>query len=470
MGGLSSLPPAFALVAIVGAAGCGSSGDGRRAAPAGPAPRAIECPPRLPAPSPLPGVRPEQRTAAYWLERAALQGGLDDVLLSAEEIALHDQALKAPREDGKSLGWVDLTLPVQTAALRDELAERLGYLRERAASGEYVDASGRRLDAARVEVFAVPDPLPEIGLELHLTLANVQFRCGPVREGLYRLPVDAAFNRNSCGSVHPQEPVLVLARWPGGSMLARARHSFGWIDGVAPLSPPIRGPVAASIASGPRSELLADATLEPEEGGSTSALPRGTLLASVRGRSGRVYFASATGMHTSQELPATVLRSTERPLTRRAVLEAAFALVDSPYGWGGDRGGRDCSGFLLDVFASFGLQLPRDSARQALAGTGSLPVGPEEGEAERLALLDEAGRRGVVLLHFPGHIMLYLGRAEDGAPMAIHSFAEYLEPCAGGGETLRTVDRVTVSDLSLGRGTSRRSFLERITRIVILGH
>ena len=52
--------------------------------------------------------------------------------------------------------------------------------------------------------------------------------------------------------------------------------------------------------------------------------------------------------------------------------------------------------------------------------------------------------------------MLYLGRDEAGTPMAIHAFSEYVEPCEADGaseddETLRRVDLVTVSDLSLGR-------------------
>ena len=76
---------------------------------------------------------------------------------------------------------------------------------------------------------------------------------------------------------------------------------------------------------------------------------------------------------------------------------------------------------------------------------------------------------GIVLLHFPGHIMLYLGRDEHGTPMVIHAFSEYLEACEPEGETLRRVDRVAVSDLTLGAGTSRRSFLERITKVIVLG-
>ena len=53
--------------------------------------------------------------------------------------------------------------------------------------------------------------------------------------------------------------------------------------------------------------------------------------------------------------------------------------------------------------------------------------------------------------------------------MVLHSFSEYLEACPGGGETRRRVDRNTVSDLSLGKGTTKRSFLERITKITVVG-
>jgi hypothetical protein len=90
---------------------------------------------------------------------------------------------------------------------------------------------------------------------------------------------------------------------------------------------------------------------------------------------------------------------------------------------------------------------------------------------EKRLLVEAAARRGVVLLHFPGHIMLYLGTTEEGVPMAIHAFSEFLTPCEGTElETINRVDRIAVSDLSLGAGSSRRDFLSRITRITVLGH
>ncbi|HEY6881065.1 MAG TPA: hypothetical protein VI299_23730, partial [Polyangiales bacterium] len=106
---------------------------------------------------------------------------------------------------------------------------------------------------------------------------------------------------------------------------------------------------------------------------------------------------------------------------------------------------------------------------QSRAGRYSVEVPESTSETERLALLDTAAQRGVVLAHFPGHIMIYLGRDKAGVPRVLHSFAEYLAPCPEGGETLLEVNRVAVSDLSLGAGTSRKSFLERITQLTVFG-
>lgn len=105
------------------------------------------------------------------------------------------------------------------------------------------------------------------------------------------------------------------------------------------------------------------------------------------------------------------------------------------------------------------------------AGTLSVDLTEVHDADERLGIMDDATRLGVVLLQLSGHIMLYLGRDREGTPRVLHVFAEYVEPCAGGvGETLRTVSRVSVSDLSLGAGSSRGSLLERITRVTVIGH
>ncbi len=92
--------------------------------------------------------------------------------------------------------------------------------------------------------------------------------------------------------------------------------------------------------------------------------------------------------------------STQRDLHLSMRGEGQRGIRDShdrgtPYGWGGEARGRDCSRFLMDVFETFGVELPRFSAFQSLAGSFSVDVSGVESERERELLIDAAARRGV---------------------------------------------------------------------------
>ena len=421
--------------------------------------RPEECPAQVAAPDPLPNVRPEHRTLTYWVEQQARYGEPDEELLSVEDIANHNRGLLSGEDPARQ---PDLTTALTAEELHEQLAERLPYIQERLENGTYLDAEGNRIPAETIVELAVPStpivPTPR----LHVALGKISLRCAPRRAGFYTASLDMAFDRNNCSTVHPQEPVEILSEWAGGMRLARTRYALGWIAADAPLSPPVPTEQRAAILDAPRIHLARDVEVDG------ARIPAGTLVAS---RDERALIATAAGFQTV----AAQGTATRRPLTRRAVLSEAFALLDEPYGWGGHEGGRDCSRFLLDVLATFGIHLPRHSGRQALAGTFAMDVA--EVPANQKALLIEAAmQKGVVLLHFPGHIMLYLGRDAEGRPMAIHAFSEYVTPCAGTDdgtgtplETLHRVDRVTVSDLTLGEGSSRRDFLSRVSRIIVLG-
>ena len=154
-------------------------------------------------------------------------------------------------------------------------------------------------------------------------------------------------------------------------------------------------------------------------------------------------------------------------LTRAKLFDAAFSHLGEPYGWGGFEGGRDCSRLVLDSFSVLGLRVPRNSGPQSSAGVRTVTELPVEREA-RVALIDNAARTGVVLLHLPGHIMLYLGMSKEGIPMVIHAFAGYESACAGvKGSTRYEVHRTEVSSLHLGETSEQGSLLERIDRFTV---
>ncbi|MCA9601595.1 MAG: C40 family peptidase, partial [Myxococcales bacterium] len=447
-----------ALLVLVTA--CGASDDSGKGGPSANTSTA-ECPAKGPAPNPLPHVGTEQRTLAYWISRTA---HLDDVVLDGAAIARHNRALLT-MVDGEPLGQMDLHARPTPEWLAGQLATRNGYMRERIENGTYLDSDGHRVGA---EAFGVDRSDSSRGFaatttqELRVALELVPMRCAPKNAGLYTKGIDLNFDRNLCSTARPMDLIEVLGS-TGDLWLVRTKYALGWVSKTAKLSPPLDGAARAAWLDGSRI-VLRSAWKARGPAGEVELAPQ-TLLPTDDGGA-TAWVADARG---AANVPFTGERITSnRSLTRRAVLAEAFSLIDTPYGWGGREGGRDCSQFLLDVFDRFGLHIPRHSARQAIGGSYSMDVTGTP-DADKTAIVDAAAERGIVLLHFPGHIMLYLGRDASGTPMAIHAFAEYLEPCKGGGETLRTVDRVTVSDLTLGKGTSRTSFLERITRVTVLG-
>ncbi|MGE3633503.1 MAG: C40 family peptidase [Sandaracinaceae bacterium] len=459
---------ALALVGC-GATGCGSTSDAGEDTTAGDPERnaSATCPATAPAPHPLPHVSDAHLTLAYWLEQVGRTTDLDAPLLEPAEITAHNRALDEDPDNGMPLDRASLSTAPPTERITREVTTRLDYVRGRVEAGEYVDSAGNRLDDAGRAGLAMQTIQP--AAELRVALADIPMRCAPRSQGLFTAPIDPAFDRNNCSMIRPQEPVQLLQRWSNGMWLARTRYAIGWIAGDAPLSSAAPADVAATLTRGPLMRAADGASLSAD--GASVTLDAPTLLPLDEHGGGRVLFADAAGFHYA---PAASLGPVARPLTRRAVLEEAFARLGQPYGWGGHEGGLDCSRFVMDVLASFGLELPRHSSRQAASGTYTIDFEESLSRADRLRLLDAAAAQGVVLLHFPGHIMLYLGRDASGVPMAIHSFSEYLERCTPTrteerGETLRRVDRVTVSDLSLGDGSSRRSFLDRISKVVVLG-
>ena len=52
------------------------------------------------------------------------------------------------------------------------------------------------------------------------------------------------------------------------------------------------------------------------------------------------------------------------PYTRAHILRQAFKMLGENYGWGGQREGRDCSSFIMDIYNVFGIRSPRNADQQ----------------------------------------------------------------------------------------------------------
>lgn len=142
------------------------------------------------------------------------------------------------------------------------------------------------------------------------------------------------------------------------------------------------------------------------------------------------------------------------------VIRQAFKLLGERYGWGGMYNGRDCSGFVHDVFLSFGVDLPRDSKQQAMVGTQLGYFQAFQNAAERQVALKSA-RPGITLLKMPHHQMLYLGTVNDQFYVIHSTWAERTgdDPLA---DEKNRVNQVVVSDLELNGRSYLGSLFDRI--------
>ncbi len=153
------------------------------------------------------------------------------------------------------------------------------------------------------------------------------------------------------------------------------------------------------------------------------------------------------------------------PYTQHHLALQAFKMLHEPYGWGEKNGWRDCSRFIMDIFNTFGILMPRNSNLQAKMG---MPLGSLEGKsaAEKKRMLDHAVPLAT-LLRMPGHIMLYLGKHKD-KHYAIHSIWG-IQTGKKAGSGFKKIGRVAVTDLDLGRDGPHGSLLDRLTEIQLIG-
>jgi hypothetical protein len=173
---------------------------------------------------------------------------------------------------------------------------------------------------------------------------------------------------------------------------------------------------------------------------------------------------------TEAVLPGSAVTIKPLPLTASNLARAVNALMGEPYGWGGMYMDRDCSAAVKDLFAPFGLFLPRNSAAQAAAGDSSVELGSLSPEAKERVILEQ-GIPFLTLIHLKGHIMLYIGKW-NGRAIVFHNLWGVRTKSFWGKEGRKIVGRAVITTLSPGRelGNADHSaeILGRIDRMTFL--
>jgi len=177
----------------------------------------------------------------------------------------------------------------------------------------------------------------------------------------------------------------------------------------------------------------------------------------VREADGRLKLVPAL-LPRSQDTAADYL-----PLTPRLLLQQAFKFLGERYGWGHDYDTRDCSGFVSEIYRSFGVLLPRNTSAQAISpALDRLPFTGKDGKAVRdRAVTDlQVGD----LVYIPGHVMMAIGHV-DGRTWVIHDTAGGSWFGADGKRVQAYLNGVSVTPLEPMMASDTVRYIDRITNI-----
>jgi cell wall-associated NlpC family hydrolase len=99
-------------------------------------------------------------------------------------------------------------------------------------------------------------------------------------------------------------------------------------------------------------------------------------------------------------------------VSRSGMVKYAEQFVGNPYVWGGESltSGCDCSGFTMQIYRAFGIDLPRYSYEQAEVG---MKISVQDALPGDLVFYSRDGQIY--------HVMMIAGKDEDGHPLVVHA-------------------------------------------------
>lgn len=152
------------------------------------------------------------------------------------------------------------------------------------------------------------------------------------------------------------------------------------------------------------------------------------------------------------------------PFTQRNIIRQAFKLLGARYGWAGMYYGRDCSGFIQDVYLPFGINMPRGSEGQTYVGT---QLGHYQYKGDSQTKFDTLKNAvpGITLMRMPHHQMIYLG-TENNQFYVIH--CTWAERYSMTSDDKNRINQVVVSDLELNGKSYLGSLFDRVIAITEL--
>ncbi|TXH64339.1 MAG: NlpC-P60 family protein, partial [Thermomonas sp.] len=326
------------------------------------------------------GVQDEYFAPEFWIARlqAADQVLIDRTTIDArnarllrEDDSMHDlSALPATLDRAQVAGWIDDLASKPAKPLWDEAGKPVPKATLDAIVGN------RAMDD-------IPASQPT---RYGMTVERAALRAFPTALRVFSSDGDADIDRFQESALFPGDPVAIAHASADGQWLFVVSPRYAaWVeaksiaegDKAAVLGYAQRAPYRVVTGAKPRtvftreeprlSELQLDmgvrmplADVAPDKSVNGQHPYASWILdLPVRDAEGRLAFAPAL-LQKNADSAADYL-----PLTRANLIRQAFKFLGERYGWGHDYQGRDCSGFVSEIYRSIGILLPRNTGDQA---------------------------------------------------------------------------------------------------------
>jgi len=283
----------------------------------------------------------------------------------------------------------------------------------------------RPLTADRLEKLihqAAPETYPSLDRK-GITVRRCDLRALPTQRPLLNNPAAAGqgfpFDNLQHAALPANTPLKVThVSRDGAWVFVETAALYGWLPATCVAW--VNEALASAFAKGPYLAVTGDEVpVTDDQGIFRFHAIIGNILpvASAGDGNHRVLIAVADGDRQAYLVYAEIAKDDSALfplfLSPQNLATVAERMMGQSYGWGESFGNRDCSATIRDLFAPFGIWLPRNSSRQA-----------KEGEVIPLAALKPARKEEriletavpfLTLIRIPGHIMLYLGHHEGRA-------------------------------------------------------
>ena len=290
-----------------------------------------------------------------------------------------------------------------------------------------------------------------------ITIQNTDLRVLPTAEAHLSLPVNCPlpFDNMQNSGAAAGTPLYVSQvtkdkKWA----LVETHYALGWIP-VRHMAR-VDGDFIKLWESAPYASIIRDKTpVYDDKGKLLFKTPLGSFFPKISEDSQTITILIAAADSQGQALPQKIVLAREAavnkplPLTPTNMAWLAKEMMGEPYGWGGLDRKRDCSSLLMDLFAPFGIWLPRNSGHQAKRTGRYVDLSTLSPREKEKAILTQ-GLPYFTLLWLKGHIMLYIGE-QAGRAVVFHNFWKVKTVDLQGRKGRRIVGRAVITTLNPGQ-------------------